>query len=282
MQSQLSTSPNLAGSNINNEKFALAASEAEAAAMQEKQKRITQMQSAMSQQAQSLIKSWDFVPMSHQGSVAPDKSATESAKEAKEAAEKKAESDKEKSARPLVKAGTVLFAVLETAVDSDYPNTPVMATIVNGKLKGAKLLGKLSGLSANQDKVSLIFTLIDKDEWDKTKTINAFAIDPDTARTVLASNVNYHYLMRYGSMFAASFVSGYANAIQSSGSTTTPSIFGTTTVSKPLSAGSKIAVGLGQIGTTLSSQVSNNFNTPPTVKVDAGVGIGILFMADLS
>src|SRR5205085_12065562 len=65
---------------------------------------------------------------------------------------------------PLIKAGTILFGVLDTAVDSDYPDTPVMVTIVQGPMKGAKLLGKLN-LAQGKDKVSLNFTLMDRDDW---------------------------------------------------------------------------------------------------------------------
>ncbi|MCD8499580.1 MAG: hypothetical protein LRY43_00105 [Gammaproteobacteria bacterium] len=36
---------------------------------------------------------------------------------------------------PIIKAGSVLYGVLETAVDSDYPDSPVMATIVSGQFK---------------------------------------------------------------------------------------------------------------------------------------------------
>jgi intracellular multiplication protein IcmE len=41
---------------------------------------------------------------------------------------------------PLIKAGTIIFGVLDTAVNSDYPDTPVLVTIVDGPYKGAKLL----------------------------------------------------------------------------------------------------------------------------------------------
>ncbi len=88
----------------------------------------------------------------------------------------------------------------------------MLATIIAGPFKGAKLLGKLN-LAQGMDKVSLNFNLMNEDDWIKGKTVNAFAIDPDTARTVMASNVNYHYLKRYGSMFASSFLTGYANGI---------------------------------------------------------------------
>ena len=185
-------------------------------------------------------------------------------------------------APPIIKAGTIYFAVLDTAVNSDYPDTPVMATIVEGKMKGAKLLGKVTvGQGQGQDRVSLNFTQVDMDEWPDVKAVSAFAIDPDTARTVLASNVDYHYLKRYGALMATSFLTGYSSAITNAGSSQATSS-GILSTKSPLSPTSKIMVGLGQIGTTLGTAAQSSVNTLPTVTVNAGVGVGILFMSDVA
>jgi intracellular multiplication protein IcmE len=246
---------------------------------------LQELMAGMSKQAQSLVTAWQPPTMEHQqGSYEQKTKTVETTTSQTLTNGKLSSTDKSGSSTPsgppLVKAGTIMFAVLDTAVDSDYPNTPVLATIVGGKLKGAKVLGKLA-LETGKDKVSLNFNLIDKDDWIATKPVTAFAIDPDTARTVMASSANYHYLLRYGSMFASSFVSGYASAVTSSGGTTTTGIFGTSTQSAVLSPASKIAVGLGQVGTTIGTAMASYFNTPTTVKVNSGVAIGILFMADV-
>jgi intracellular multiplication protein IcmE len=184
-------------------------------------------------------------------------------------------------AGPIIKAGTIFYAVLDTEVNSDFPDSPVLATIVSGKYKGAKLLGKLA-VTQGQDRVSLTFKLMNMDEWQTGKSVNAFAIDPDTARTVLASSVNYHYFMRYGGQIAASFISGYANAIGSSGATTSLSVTGSTTTNPVLSPSSKLISGLGEVGKTLGKSAQTLTDTPPTVKIDPGVSLGILFMADVT
>lgn len=185
---------------------------------------------------------------------------------------------------PLIKAGTILFAVLDTAVNSDYPDSPVLATVVDGKYKSARLIGKLvtaKGVSGQMDRISLNFTLMDSDTWTKSKTVSAYAIDPDTARTSVASSVNYHYLMRFGSIMATSFLQGYASSITNAGTSTT-GIFGTSTTHPTLNPSSKFMVGLGQVGQTLGNVTQNYVNIPPTVKVDSGVSLGILFMSDVS
>lgn len=272
--------------------FSQAAQQAEAAAQQATADRIQSLMGAMTSQASQLISAWQPVVMQHQeGTRDTEKSKLAGSELAGGAAGSGqaggGATGTGNGTPPVIKAGTILFAILDTAVDSDYPDTPVMATIVEGEFKGAKLLGKMASTSSaqnqqGQDKVSLTFNLMNMDAWTTGKTVNAFAIDPDTARTVLASSVNYHYMLRYGSLFATSFLSGYASAVQNSGATNTTSIFGSTTGNATYSPLGKIAIGLGQVGTALSSVVSSYSSTPPTVKVNAGVGLGILFMADVT
>lgn len=257
--------------------------------------RIKAMAGAMAQQAQQLVSSWQPPSMEHkQGDPCP--------KDSKCGGEEGAESGNGAAAgsgagsamgdsgvgstKPvLVKAGDIIFAVLDTAVNSDYPDSPVMATVVLGKFKGAKMLGKLvttKGVSGQLDRVTLNFTLMNRDSWPKSLPVTAYAIDPDTARTVLASSVNYHYMLRFGAIMATSFVEGYAKAINSSGGTTTTGIFGTSSTNPELSPAQKFASAIGQIGTALSDVTKKYMERPPTVKVNAGVGLGILFMQDVS
>lgn len=265
------------------EQFTAARAQAAAEAEQIRQQHIQQLVSAMSTQAQSLVTAWQEVPTIKHQAAAPEEKSKSTAAQAAEKGSAASGAQGMPSGPPLIKAGTILFAVLDTAVDSDYPDTPVMATIVDGKFKGAKLIGKMSANQGpGQDRVALNFSLMDQENWLKTKSVTAYAIDPDTARTVLASSVDHHYLTRYGALFASSFLSGYASAIQTAGSTSTTGIFGSSTSHPQFSPSEKIAVGLGQIGTAWSNAVQSYVNTPPTVKINSGVGLGVLFMADVT
>lgn len=269
---------------VENADFVAAQAEARRKLEEERKRRIEEIENAMSAQAQNLLTAWEPEKMQHVQGTADDNS-TRGAAGGKEGATGTSTSAKNSSTAgdeiaPIIKAGTIYYAVLDTAVDSDYPDTPVMATIVDGPFKGSKLLGKLN-LAQGKDRISLTFNLMNRDDWKKGKTINAFAVDPDNARTVMASSVNYHYLMRYGALMASSFLTGYASAITQAGDSTT-GIFGTSTTHPNLSPGNRIAVGLGQVGTAFSNVVQSYVNTPATVKVDAGVGIGILYMDDVT
>jgi len=112
--------------------------------------------------------------------------------------------------------------------------------------------------------------------------VNAVAIDPNTARTAISGQVNNHYLLRYGTLFASSFLSGLSNAILQSNTTTQcAGLFNCVTNVGNLSAGQEITVGLGTVGQQYANTMGKNFSRPPTVKINGGAGIGILIMSDL-
>ncbi|WP_426741273.1 TrbI/VirB10 family protein, partial [Pseudomonas aeruginosa] len=84
----------------------------------------------------------------------------------------------------------------------------------------SKLIGSFN-LPSNADKMVITFNTMSVPGAEKTISISAYAIDPNTARTALSSRTNHHYLMRYGSLFASSFLQGFGNAFQSANTTIT-------------------------------------------------------------
>lgn len=186
----------------------------------------------------------------------------------------------------IIKAGTVLYAVLETALDSDQAGTPVMASIVTGQYQGAKLLGTFA---RENDALVLQFTSMSLPNMPNSISIQAFAIDGQTAQNALASSVDNHYLLRYGSVFAAGFLQGFGNAYNPNNygnpcAGTSPGANCNVTINSggtvPASS-TAIYQGLGQVGTNLATAMQANFNTPPTVTLNQGTGMGILFMQDV-
>lgn len=187
--------------------------------------------------------------------------------------------------KAIIRTGDIVFAVMDTSVNSDEPG-PILATIVSGKLKGAKLIGSFN-LPANADKMVITFNTMSVPGAAKTTSISAFAIDPNTARTALSSRTDHHYLMRYGSLFASSFIEGFGNAFQSAN--TTVSIGGTgggnnITVSNGIGRSTleNAVIGLATVGKSWGQQAQQLFNTPTTVEVFSGTGLGILFTQDVT
>lgn len=185
-----------------------------------------------------------------------------------------------KKVKEVIKAGTILFGILETSINTDEPG-PVLATIINSKFQGSKLIGQLQHES-RQEKVTITFNQMSIPKGLSSMSVQVVAIDPDTARTALASDVDHHYLMRYGALFASSFIEGYGEAIQDSGSTTVTSpLTGATTTSTPvLDNQEKFLSALGEVGTAWAEQAKKVFDIPYTVKVEQGTSIGLLFLTD--
>jgi intracellular multiplication protein IcmE len=182
---------------------------------------------------------------------------------------------------PVVKAGTIMNAVLLTAINSDEPG-PVLAEIVQGKFKGARLVGTLS----NQGKkVLLAFNSLTLPQVSKSIPINSVAIDEGTARTALSSYTNNHYWLRYGTLFASAFIEGYGQSFLNAGSPYAGAIVidpNNDDKAPELKPRDRMFVGLGQVGVRYASALGNIFNTPPTVHVYSGTPMGILFLSDVA
>ena len=190
----------------------------------------------------------------------------------------------EKGKPSVLKAGDVVFAVMDTSVNTNEPG-PILATIVSGKLNGAKLIGSFT-LPSNADKIVINFNTMSVPGISKSTSISAFAIDPNTARTALATRANHHYLLRYGSLFAATFLEGFGNAFQSANTTVTIGGQGTTantTISNGIGRTTleNAVIGLATLGKSWGQVAQQQFNTPNTVELCAGTGIGVLFTQDL-
>ena len=189
------------------------------------------------------------------------------------------------SQRVLIKTGDILFAVIDTSVNSDEPS-PILATIVSGRFKGAKLIGNFN-LPGNADKMVITFNTMSVPGADKSTSINAYAIDADTARTALSSDTNHHYLQRDGALFASSFLQGFGNAIQSANTTVTvggAAGTGSVTVQNGIGRSTlqNAVIGLATLGQNWAQVAQQTFNRPTTVQVYSGTGVGILFTQDLT
>lgn len=241
---------------------------------QQRNDAIQQMQGNMTMMAQKVMQGWSN-PSTQSGQHAiEDKSAA-----AAGGAANAGGSGKDMNTGPTIKAGTVMYGVLDTSIDSDDVNTPVMARIVSGKLKGTKLLGKFR---RTNKRLLMNFNTLNIPSFDKSISANVVAIDPRTARTVMSGYVNNHYLLRYGSLFASSFLSGLSSGVKDSIMGPCSLFFGCMNTGRQLKPSEYVMLGLGSTGTAYASHMASNFNLPPTVKIPGGVGIGLLFMSDVT
>lgn len=110
---------------------------------------------------------------------------------------------------PTIKAGDVTFAKLETVIEGDSPKQIITATIIDGKLKGAKLQGKLIRI---KNATSLIFHQLSiEGKEPKAKKINAYAIEFDAARIAIVSEAEFPWLKRRSLEMASKFLKNNHN-----------------------------------------------------------------------
>jgi type F conjugative transfer system protein TrbI len=183
----------------------------------------------------------------------------------------------------LAKAGSIVFAVMDTAINSDEPG-PILATIVSGRLKGGKVLGELKSSGPKAEKLTLNFSTMNLDAYPDTFSIKAVAVDPETSRTALATDVDHHYLLRYGTLLASSFMTGYSKIITNEGTVNTTATNGgtTTTTSPQLSGKREILAALGDVGKAIGTAFADNVSRANTITIDAGTSIGLLFLGDVN
>ncbi|CAG9170015.1 TrbI/VirB10 family protein [Cupriavidus pinatubonensis] len=254
--------------------------------MQRRQQEIAAKSGYMKQQVNLLITSWQ--PKEHQSLVVREQGKESSSPSGATTSKLQVSTaggatTPLASARTLVKAGDPpVYGVLETSVNTDEPG-PVTATIVSGPLKGTKLLGKAE-VGQNAQKAGLHFTVASIPDQPNSIGIDAWAIDPETARTAMASDVDNHYFLRYGTFFASSFLAGFGDALLKGGQNqqliANPA--GTVVQTTAYTTKQMVLAGAGNVGKQASTGLAGIMNRPATITIDAGIGIGILFMADVT
>lgn len=178
------------------------------------------------------------------------------------------------NAPPMLKPGDILYAINRVTLDSDAPG-PAMVEVITGPYKGAKALGSFT---RHEGYLTLQFEGLAMPNGT-TYSIKGFAINPDTDRTAIRTSVDNHYIERYGGLIAASFLSGFGDAIKSSGSSSYSNAYGSGYSTPKLNLGEELWIAGGKVGTKLSDVFERKFDMPPTVTLLSGTDIGILVIS---
>lgn len=243
-----------------------------AAALADQQARMEAFEALMSTQAQAILQAWAPPTQTYVVGQELEEPATTPG------AGGGADGDDEAQGALIHKAGDILFAVMETAVNSDQPG-PVLAKIVSGPLSGSKVLGSFQ----RQEKMLFIqFSLLSVPDVPFTVGIDAVAIDPETARTAVRTGLNNRYLLRYGTLIASSFLEGMGDAVLTSlGTPNLTDDSGTIIASQVTATGrDQLIAGLGKVGQRIGEDIDKS-DTPPLVTLDSGTGVGLLLLQDL-
>lgn len=179
--------------------------------------------------------------------------------------------------KKLVEAGEVFMATTDIEANSDESGE-ILATIQSGKYKGAKVLGSFSATA--QDKLVLMFTGLSIPGGSGMTPIKAVAIDPDTSKKGMATEVDRHYFQRFGLLLASGFVRGLGEAARRANTTVSSSGLGSVATQGALNSSQTLTSAAGTMAESVQDELRTRSRVNTTVIIGAGHPIGILFMAD--
>lgn len=179
-----------------------------------------------------------------------------------------------------MKPGDILYAVIDTGVNSDVPSA-VMATVVSGKNNKTKLLGKFQRFD---ERLVLAFTRAILPTGEDVQ-LEAYAVDPGTTEASVASSVDTHFFSRWGGLVASAFLEGLGTAKRYSGAQSTMyggGIYdgGATDqmVWSDYSISDQAWIAAGKVGEKSGKIFEKQFERPPTVTLSSGAPVGILVL----
>ncbi|MEA1938867.1 MAG: DotG/IcmE/VirB10 family protein [Pseudomonadota bacterium] len=173
----------------------------------------------------------------------------------------------------LISAGDIVYAETLLEANSDVPG-PVLVRILSGALAGARAIGSFQ---VADDKMVLQFSRAIKD--GKEYPIQAYAIDPETTLPAMASRVDQHYFGRIVLPVSASFVEGFASAAATTSTVTTDTTSGSVVQeTSNLDTREELLKGVEQAAGTISGLIMDQVPDGPTVYIDVGTPMGMMFM----
>ncbi len=176
--------------------------------------------------------------------------------------------------RVLMPAGRGIYARTVLAASSDQGG-PVVVEALSGPVAGSRMTG---GFERREDRLVVRLDSLTLPSGQQQR-INALVIAPDSMETSVASSVDQHYGERFVLPVAAAFVSGLGQAIAQSNTTSTVSPFGSVTGFSRLNLGQQFGVGAGVAGAQFGQILKDSAPKGPTVRLDANVNVGVVFLA---
>lgn len=184
------------------------------------------------------------------------------------------------SAAVLVRAGSMYYGTIDTAVNSDQ-NGPILATIHEGPLASDRLIGKRT---LEHDMLVIKFNTLSP-KTGPSRNITAYAVDIVDAHSFgasgLATSVEHHFFERFVLPGAAAFLRGLGQAVSRTNTTTVVTAGGVASTSGALSTRDEMRVAAGQVGEQAVNTLQMGAQRRPTVKVAPGTAVGIVFTKDV-
>ncbi|PKU21951.1 DotG/IcmE/VirB10 family protein [Telmatospirillum siberiense] len=246
------------------------------------------MQDAMRHQLQEMVGSWKNSPgqqvvftrqesTSQTTAISPLGQGSQQQAQTQPARQKAQSSQQTDALKDeLVHAGDIFFGTTVTGAISTDPTGPIVADVLSGPLQGARILGTVQ--QGNEAYV-LVFNQMSFE--GKKVQINAVAVDVESARVGVRSDIDRRYPER-ALAIAADFLTTAGQYFLRSNSTTTTTATGTVTTTGTATNKAAIEAGMAGAGQGLTTELNRQFNNlNPIYEVKANFPIGVLFMSPI-
>lgn len=172
----------------------------------------------------------------------------------------------------MVPQGTIIAAVMETALNSDLPG--YARAIISRDVRsfdgstvlvpaGSRVIGQYkSGVALGASRVFVVWTRLIRPDG-VTISLGSPATD-DLGRAGIGGKVNRHFLQRFGGAILTSVLTGGINAAAAS-----------------VSRGSTVVVSSASEASNLASQAGRSADIPPTITTKQGARVRIFVARDL-
>ncbi len=259
---------------IEEQRAAPRAAQVDVEAQQRRQQENDRLAQAMQAQMNALMSAW--VPKGAKVTMVEDVQKTQEAAAAAAAAQNRAPEKgvvEQGAVHTLAMAGDVAYAQVLTQANSDIPG-PVLAHILTGKLKGARVLGNFE---YTEEYLVVRFTTAVLGNLEYR--IDAVALDPDTTLTGVATDVDNHYFKRIVLPAAGAFISGFASArAQTATSSTTTSGGQVVQDTEEATDEEQVYKGIENAADKIQEVLDKAGDVRPTVTLAANTPVGILFL----
>jgi intracellular multiplication protein IcmE len=111
--------------------------------------------------------------------------------------------------------------------------------------------------------------------------VDGVVVAPATMEVGVASHVDQNYLERFALPAAAAFVQGLGQAIAQSNATSVLGPLGSVTTQNRLNFNQQIGIGAGVAAAQIGSELQQSTPHGPTVILDVGSSVGVLFLTDV-
>lgn len=171
----------------------------------------------------------------------------------------------------LFRPGDLVYAETLLTVTSDG-KTPVLAEVVAGPMKGARMIGNFEVLTGANKLVVSFSSMTAPD--GRVYEISGLAVDARSAETAVASDVERRLVARYAPILGAAFITGYA----ASAATPASQSDGGAVAQAAPNARQSLFAGVAAVGSQVSSDLLANAPKGPKISLRAGYPIAIMFI----